>query len=287
MIKDTVRATIKSISPGVWHGLSNVRQRLRAERKVGFVDTPILVYQMGKVGSTTVERSLRAAGVNGVFKLHFLAGSLSVRIRARQERNLIPHSGFYTGQALKRRMRSPNFYCKIITLVRDPIAHQISSLFELHRIGAVDIAGEDGHADAQRALHYLHDRLERPTACSYASEWFDKELKNVFGIDVFAHPFDKEAGYAHIEDGNTEVLVLRLEDLSELIPTVVSTFVNHKLDTAVARRSEKSHEAETYRLTKRNVTVSPEACQRIYSTPFVQHFYSEGMIADFTKRWSR
>ena len=39
---------------------------------------PVLIYQMGKVGSTSVSKSLNAAGLsNYVFDIHFLSGDLT------------------------------------------------------------------------------------------------------------------------------------------------------------------------------------------------------------------
>ena len=41
-------------------------------------------------------------------------------------------------------------------------------------------------------------------------------MKEVFGIDVFAYPFDAEKGYTLIKEGNIELLLMKMEKLSEL-----------------------------------------------------------------------
>jgi len=242
---------------------------------------------MGKVGSTTVVQSLRAAGASDVFHVHFLSGNPSERIRARQKLDPAVPKHLFIEQVLQRRVQRPDFYCKIITLVRDPIAREISDLFENYRWQAAEVTGDGGHIDPQRALDYLHEHLESLDYYDYALNWFDRELKEVFDVDVFAYPFNKEAGYAHIESEKAEILVVRLENLSELIPTVVSDFVDRKLEVIPARRRTDSRDGETYRRVKRKLALSPEVCRKIYATPLVRHFYSEHMISKFTNRWSR
>ena len=44
--------------------------------------------------------------------------------------------------------------------------------------------------------------------------WFDTEMKDIHGIDIFAHPFDCHARHATIESGRRSLLLMRV-DLSD------------------------------------------------------------------------
>lgn len=46
-------------------------------------------------------------------------------------------------------------------------------------------------------------------------EWFDLEIKENFGIDVYGYDFDKERGFQIIRQDNVELLLMKLEKLDD------------------------------------------------------------------------
>jgi len=44
--------------------------------------------------------------------------------------------------------------------------------------------------------------------------WFDKEIKDVFQFDVFSAPFDTINGYKIFSSSYSDILIMRLEDLT-------------------------------------------------------------------------
>ena len=113
--------------------------------------------------------------------------------------------------------------------------------------------------------------LRNPDTFSYIYEWFNKELKAVFDIDVFANTFPVETGYALYAKDNIEALVIRLEDLSEKGPEVISEFLclekPLKLQKGNLRTNSKG--AEVYNKVLREIYPGPALCQEIYSSRFV------------------
>ncbi len=109
---------------------------------------PLLVYQMGKVGSATIVSSLKAAtGVESrysIYHIHWLSPErliyeeeLYKNARARYNGSALSAHRFYpgyvwSGQFLKRRIQNQPRKSKwtVITLVREPISRNVSSFFQ-------------------------------------------------------------------------------------------------------------------------------------------------------------
>ncbi len=175
-------------------------------------------------------------------------------------------------------LRVKSAQVKVITLVRDPVASKISAAFQLRRYNP-DLSVNDASA----ARRWLHENIDFDESPPYESAWFDREIKAVFDIDVYEHPFDPEKGYTRIRTSRADVLVLRLEDLDDLIPSVVSDFVDAPL--TVERTNTRSD--ETYQTIKRTFALPTSTLYRVYSQRMVQHFYSDREIESFIDSWSK
>jgi hypothetical protein len=170
--------------------------------------TPVIVYQMGKVGSMSIFATLQGSGLP-VFHVHrmraeYLARTLEERralgwnvppINAHQGMGLTVHSKVI---AAGRR-------AKIVTLVRDPIARNLSGYFySLDRIWNI--------ANAHDAISI--DDLCRGFLKRFTHDepltWFDDEFHPVLGIDVYAHPFLAQ-GHTTIHTDQVDVLIMRSE----------------------------------------------------------------------------
>lgn len=253
---------------------------------------PILVYQMGKVASSTVCASLREAGIdNTVLHLHFLSDDLPAHIEAHKNSGIerIPYH-LILGLAVKRqlRLRADNT-CKIITLVRDPIALFVSNIFQNPQFVEEDIKNEIGFISADKIRAFLHRKMSDPSAFSYFDDWFERELKSVFEIDVFAQPFDKNSGYQMYSRGNVEVLLIRVEDLSRVGPKAIGDFVGigSPLRFKPHNARSKTKEGAEYDALLGSFCIEAEICKQIYSRKLVRHFYSEDMINSFVSRWGK
>ena len=116
----------------------------KAQYKLHFLFTdlaskePIIIYQMGKVGSSTILRSLRALDIDTpIFHTH----TLTVEGRAHGEaifghkpQSYFPRSKHlleseYLCKEIERSLKRKIGKWKVVTLVRDPIARNISSFW--------------------------------------------------------------------------------------------------------------------------------------------------------------
>lgn len=275
--------------------LLGIAQRLAAEVEVylgcRISSYPsVLVYQMGKVGSTTVSKSLNAAGLkNFIYDIHFLSDDLYKYHKLYNDSGIVPvpyHIDL--GMALRKRIIRGSFNkFKIISMVRDPIGRQVSNIFENPDLLDTDIRNSDGLVDAVKILKFIEKKFAEDSFFDYVFNWFDKELKKVFDIDVFSQPFNRDAGWETYDNGKTEVLVIRLEDLSRIGEAVIQRFLglHDRVPLVKANVRSETREADAYQFIKNNLKIQRSLCEKIYDSRFVSHFYNDEQVAQMIKQW--
>ncbi|MFF2886915.1 putative capsular polysaccharide synthesis family protein [Paenibacillus sp. NPDC057967] len=254
-----------------------------------YCESDILVYQPGKVGSSTICNSLSTIGVN-VTHVHMFTDYFIY--------DLIPELVWEPEPMELETIRKSSRYCsdkikqanhlKIITLVREPLSRDYSQ-FLLHLSELVKhgyLSSDDSLLEA--CAEGIRKRAIQNGKCKYGYqfEWFNKELKEVFGVDVYNHPFDKEKGYSIIKQDNIEVLVVKLEKLNDL-EQVVGEFANapnFKLFN-VNIASEKDYK-ELYKSIRESVKIPREVVSLYYNgNRYMDHFYSEEEKKSFLLKW--
>lgn len=280
-----------------WH----IFELKRGERH--FQGRPIIVYQMGKVGSTTVRQSLAASNIDRkVYQVHTLHPELNHSIE-QQRKNYLPEE---REAALRRVWRNQYLYqrlvservsepWKIITLVRDPIARNIGTFFQ-----HVDILDEDESAWHVRALSYefeltvpkdniagLVEMFFERCRHDQALEFFDREFLGLWGIDVFAKSFPKERGYQIYSNDQMQVLLMRLEDLNRCGAAALAQFLDQPDVPIVSKNvgSDKPY-AALYSLFKNTAVLPAKYIDKMYDSKLATHFYSPAELQRFRERWS-
>lgn len=271
---------------------------------------PILVYQMGKVGSSSIRNSLfrcRDPRTRLVLMSHEF---LPVRDRDPASLELDPELRDYVarevehdrrvydalslrqrlGLRLRERWYSERIYrayvqgphrLRVITLVRDPVAHNVSMFFQLLDQYVDPAAGRPDHdVDALIATfldRYMHSR---------PLTWFDAEFRTTLGIDVFRHPFPVEDGYMQLSTDRTDVLVLRCELEDAAKARAIAAFLG--LDDLALVRSNVTSEkprGRQYAEFKRRLRVPDPLLEEMYGSRYARHFYSEDERERMRQRW--
>ena len=258
--------------------------RLRAER--AFQDVPILVYTMGKVGSSTVHHSLREAGFGErTFHIHSLRPDyLATWRRALNVAGVeVPHTIHESEAVLEQMNAAPDRPIKVVTLIRDPLAREVSDIYE-NPYRAPHIVNEDGSFHVQLTVNHLTTELAKPRPCNEFFKWFPEQPGRVLGIDVLATPFDKERGWQIYRQGRVEMLLIRLEDLSRVGTDVLTEFIGASEPIEMI----KSHvrQDDSYPVVKRKFKVPHSVCEEIHQHPMMRHFYSEAQLDDMRSRWT-
>lgn len=234
----------------------------------------ILVYQPAKVGSSTVHESLLKRGV-GSLHLHRLAVP---DMRAPELEDIYKSCG----KQIVKQTR------KIITLVREPLSRELSCFFQ--RVGWSGVAAlsyEDTFLNY--CIKYMNGRcMEHLTDEVYLDQfdWFDRELKAAFQVDVYDSPFDREKGYSIITQTNVEVLVMKMEKLAEL-EQVIGDFVGLADFKLVKKNvgSEKPYKY-LYKNAKEAIRIPQLMMDKYYlNNPHMDHFYTEAEKVEFLRNW--
>jgi hypothetical protein len=226
---------------------------------------PVLVYQMGSVGSKSISRSLRKGGYSGlVHHAHDLRdGSRSSR-----------------EEAIYRFCIDGPIEIKVISLVRDPIARNVSAFFQDFEKWT-GVLHEKYKGDTEELIdkfikHYDH---ESPL------QWFD-QWEETLGIDIYNYPFP-ERGYNFISKGAMQVLTLRTELPDDVKEKAIRKFLsvgNFDLE----RRNDGAGKpyAEKYAQFKQSFTAPDSYITKMYESEFFRHFYTDKHRNQFENRWS-
>ncbi len=259
------------------------------------LQTPIIIYQPGKVGSITVHQSLKVAfekrglttpihHAHNLNDIEFIEESVK-QTRKSPEPTL---KKLAESKVLRQEIdANPSQKWNIISLVRDPVALRVSTMFqildeyipdwpELRKENKLSIA------DLQQLL--LTSKEFNPIRLS---EWFDKQVKNVFGFDVFATPFDIDRGYKiyQPETSRFSFMIVRLEDLDRIGPQAFNKFLKIRRFQIINQNiGEQKPYSKLYKEFK-SVPLPVEYLDIAYNTPYAQHFYTAQEIETFRNRW--
>jgi len=265
---------------------------------------PILLYQMGKVGSKTIQRSLEALDLDRpIYHVHFLTPDRVKRTERERRRyfgtekaGLLRHVWLY--QYLLRQMSRglDGKKWKIVTLTREPIGRNISTFFEnldveplddsrQYRIQS-DYYGFQIDLDIEHLDELVQLFLER-LCHDRPLVFFDEEIKGMFGIDLFAGEFPVSKGYKIFEADHADVLLIRLEDLNDCAAEAFAEYLGIEGFTLTQANvaSEKVY-APIYRKFRNSIVLPESYIERMYNSKYVRHFYSEEEIARFRAKWS-
>jgi lipopolysaccharide biosynthesis protein len=254
----------------------------------------ILVYQMGKVGSKSVFQSLtKYHNERGIpldaHHIHFLTDLDEMEAIVRRERENPKATLRHIAKAWRLRERvllEDGQPWNVISLVREPVARNIATHF--HTLHETIPDWKARMSDGRLDLKLLQDLFfSTPSIHSAPIEWFDKQLKPVFGVDVYATPFPHEKGYQiYLDEPRAPTLAIRLEDLDRCSAEAMSEFLGLEdfLLTRANVGAEKDY-AEVYEAFKR-IPLPKEYVEATYATKYARHFYTDAERAAFAARWT-
>ena len=263
--------------------------------KINAAQPPLLVYQMGKVASSSVYRSIRRSWSHSpVYHLHVLSRE-NLSILDQVIRNAYPSTHYVpdhlvAGEFLRRFVPTspPRTKWKIITLVRDPIARNISSFFQdlRSRHQYLDFSKIIDNDDVEAAAGLLANAFLNHHDHSRPLNWFDMELNQVFKIDIFSEPFDKENGFKIYDSELGTALLIKLERLRECAEPALSQFLSldgfQLIDENI---SDKKDYGELYSTVRQSIKFPEDFISRIYNSKLVRHIYTDSEINQFKQRW--
>lgn len=272
----------------------------RAARQIARGKPLLLVHTMGKVGSTSVAASLKSRGIKRtmtMYQPHFLsekgiefAENLAIS-RAGSWDNLARkgRAGYLRNRLLNkelRRLRESGGRVKVITMVRDPVATNLSGLFHNYRWWPAGLKSQCDPPSAECLAHVERYFLDQYTH-DVPDTWFDMEVKSLYGVDVFAEPFDAGRGYAIYRNEFADVLLIKLEMLNDCAADAIHEFLGiEEFSLKETNVAEDKEYAAIYQAFRKQVALPDSYLDRMYSSRIARQFYSADEIASFRRKWS-
>lgn len=255
-----------------------------------------LVYSLPKVGGTAAEYALvRHPAVRPEpIHIHFMAPSglehLSELVAANGHNQhafavraqlALSHAARarLAGNRALRAAGAPARKPFVVAGTREPVAMHLSLVFE----GWWQYAErfEDITPDLARSL-ILDTAWRAPWV-----NWFDDELRAVFGLDAFATPFDRARGWQVYDTDEVRAVVFRQENMSA-VPDALGALYglpSESFALGSENAAENKDYAAHYAAVRRAVRFTDAELEELYAPRFVGHFYSPTEIEAFKARW--
>ncbi len=264
----------------------------------------LLIYTMGKVGSTSIYESLKdnIEGFNLVH-LHRLNKSY-LKKREQFIKNEIYKNNKYSKhlytdllwkpECVRQTISNKANELKIITLVREPISRNISLLFQW-----IDFTETENHykfesrsknhpfniVTNKNDLTPLYNYFFNGFISTSHIEWFESELKEVFNINLDTYSFDKQKGYSILNNSNSNLLVIKLESLSSSFNEAINKFLDIDIQLKNANEADNKQVNEVYKKFKAEIEIPKSYIDSLYETTYMKCFYSEKEINTFKSKW--
>lgn len=228
-------------------------------------NTPVFVFQMGKVGSTSIYLNL----------VRFHPGAVVHSHNFLEEHKRYQTRRLYRWAALEKKP------INIVSLVREPISRNVSALFQNYeRDLGIPFDGE----------RISFEKLQEALLLNYhigQTRWFERRIQAIFGIDVYATPFPV-SGYATYSKDNVRLLVMRSELPNSEKETVIKEFLGlKKFQIINANVGAEKDYAEQYRKFKSIVRLPVDYVNTMCDSKFARHFYSADVIEKARTVWSQ
>ena len=244
----------------------------------------VVVHTVGKVASSTIYYGAKATLVNHqLFHTHTLNPvrmERIVRVLQRHGNSLSIESGHIKdSRDLAPILLDKSIEFKIITLIRDPIARDVSAFFENLNIFGVD----------QNNLPTVDEACKKFVATypnNTIEEWFSDEFCKVFGIDLFAMDFPKDVGWNIFSKDNFKFLLMKAETPDDVKQNVVAAFLEcprFKISNAniMSEKFDKSY----YKNFKVQLKHYIAEKLKSYDGDYVKYFYSDSEIDSMRQQW--
>ena len=257
----------------------------KPNKKFG-ISNPIIVYQMGKVGSTSIYHALLNLDLDvPVYHSHRLSNLEAIERWTRQDKDGARSLEKLAEEFRLREIffRHPNWRWFVVSGVREPVTHAISIFFFNHAeyFAAQNTAYVRGEISLEQAAARFFEKLP-----ARGNDWFSYQLEPVFGVDVYAKPFPHARGYEIYESRRARALVLRFEDLKhQFKPALQELLGIEQVELPHTNLSESQGYGELYRDFVRQAKLPREWVDEMLSKKFAQHFYTQRELEASRARW--
>ncbi|MDG2112112.1 MAG: putative capsular polysaccharide synthesis family protein [Actinomycetota bacterium] len=294
LVKDAVGEAKRLVARAVKLTYATERtNRLRVLRRATQRDPGAwVVFQMGKVGSTTVADSLEALGDRPhVYHTHFLTPTgiawAEEQYRSNYARTRALPLHVIDSILLRERLDAgATLGWRVVTLLRDPVARNLSSFFQTMYLDRPDVDITD---TSDAAVARLHQRFLDAFDHDFPLRWLDEELGASLGVDPYSAT-DTGSGGAFILEARGSrpgLLVLKLERLVADGPAALGGFLDRpEVPLLDANAAESKDYGALYHRFMDTLELPSSYLDRMYESKMARHFYDAEELAGFRSRWT-
>jgi hypothetical protein len=251
----------------------------------------IYIFQMGKVGSSTVYKTLKHLKIKyKIFHIHFLSKNgikTALDFFNNSKSGKIP-------MHIRRSSNIRNYFdlnekIKVISLVRDPVARVVSDEFQ--NLNYFNPGLElTSHQDVEIMKENILKKIKPSNNKNeFAINWFDCEFKPALDIDVYNYKFDHIKGFVIINENNVEVLIIQMEKINSHLNEALGIFLKDdyadKISIQNSNIGSKKRYSKRMREIKNSINFDKQSLDCIYNSKYMRHFYSTEDINLFKDKW--
>ncbi|MEO1297853.1 MAG: putative capsular polysaccharide synthesis family protein, partial [Cyanobacteria bacterium J06636_16] len=183
----------------------------------------------------------------------------------------------------------------VITLVRDPIAKTLSLFFQ--QLEQELLMGADYRRQIQEEgqekvlqeiiIRFYQEHVDNPER-KHPFYWLNREIKNNLAFDIFAEPPLSEEGYRIYKAATANILLLKLESLSDCYKMAFQEFLGlQDFQLVQSNVGTQKRYGSLYKSFLKQVNLPTDYIDEIYSSQWVTHLYSALEIERFYQRWQK
>lgn len=266
--------------------LRDLRTRLRRRLPI------VLVHQMGRAASMTMVNTIRDMNIEmPVVHTHWLnPASLQTRLEwaERDAGRSVPFNIRASRLILDALPGSAiaDYPWRIVSVIREPVARNVSAYFLSIERFIPDVF--ERYRSGNLPMNEILEVFLREYPHEIPLDWFGREVADVFGVDVYAHPFPSELEYALIEQGLIRMAIVKVEGLEEAYGPALERLLGQVpgalRNTHISVKDEPY--AEIYREFLRSPGLPRSYLDNMYDSTFARHFYTPAERSEFMERWA-
>lgn len=255
---------IKRAKKGVINSIRPFRDKMLFKHYLR-KNTPVFVYQMGKVGSKSIYKSLYRQYSGVVLNAH----------------HFNPNHADWRIRRLYHWVIDQEMPLNVISPIREPIARNVSAFFQnFKKFTGVHCINSNFSLEELKGIFLAKFNHKMPL------QWFDKNIKANFGIDVYVNSFPK-CGYATYSHKNIRLLVMMAEINNNEKAKAIKDFLNAAEFQIINRNiGEEKEYALSYNDFKYNVKFPQAYIDMMHKSKYFNYFYEQDVINAVRKKWS-
>ncbi|WP_300545373.1 putative capsular polysaccharide synthesis family protein [Maricaulis sp.] len=239
--------------------------------------SPILLWTMGKVGSSSIAYSLFLHGLD-CLDIH----TLDKRVIAGVQRQYRERGMTDTMEHLLRSEAAAAYLAtnpgriRLITAVRDPVARNISAFFQTQPLKYLTST-----PTPELIATFMHEYPHH-----VPNRFFDREIRHHLGIDLLRQHFDHESGWSIYNKNNVEALVLRIDHPARPTVPALEAFLQLPVKLRTENASVSKKYSETYNQVVNSIRLPREYLENMYSSRYARFMMSDAERAEKIERWA-